>query len=206
MIVFSQHGARDLPSQLGGGDLDGDTFHIIFDPRLCPLNTFPAAEYPRVKPTESDRPVTTKDMSDFFVTFMETDQTGMLSTKHLQRADQQPLGVLDPGCIKIAHMASVAVDYSKTGIPIDMSALPPYDRFRPDFMAPSPRVLMSSNGELGFEEQEGGDDDDAFEGIDEEKKPNRFYRSEKVLGHLYTGTSTRSTLLKRCSVIITPGP
>lgn len=185
VIVFSQHGARDLPNQLAGGDLDGDTFHIIFDRRLCPLKTFPAAQYPRVKPTELDRHVTTKDMSDFFVTFMETDLTGMLSAKHLQRADQQPLGVLDAGCIEIAHMASVAVDYSKTGIPIDMSALPPHSRFRPDFMAPGPRVLVSSNGELELEEQGDDDDDDAFEGIDEEKKLVRYYRSEKVLGHLY---------------------
>ena len=35
-IVFSQHGARDLPSQLSGGDLDGDLFHVIYDERLVP--------------------------------------------------------------------------------------------------------------------------------------------------------------------------
>lgn len=28
VVVFSQHGARDLPSQLSGGDLDGDIFNV----------------------------------------------------------------------------------------------------------------------------------------------------------------------------------
>jgi len=29
VVVFSQHGARDLPSQLSGGDLDGDLYNVI---------------------------------------------------------------------------------------------------------------------------------------------------------------------------------
>ena len=35
-IVFSRRGQRDLPSQLSGGDLDGDTYSVIYDPRLIP--------------------------------------------------------------------------------------------------------------------------------------------------------------------------
>ncbi|KAM0717022.1 hypothetical protein Q7P37_006874 [Cladosporium fusiforme] len=184
VVVFSQHGTRDLPSQLSGGDLDGDLYNVVFDRSLQPVNTYVAAEYPRATPLELDRAVTAKDMSDFFVTFMETDQLGMLCNVHLQLADQRSLGVLDPDCVKISQMASVAVDYSKTGIPIQMKELPRYDRYRPDFMAPSPRVLVSTSGELDFEDLD-EHDDDAFEGIDEEKKPMRYYRSEKVLGQLY---------------------
>ena len=33
-VVFSQHGSRDLPSQLSGGDLDGDLFSVISDKRF----------------------------------------------------------------------------------------------------------------------------------------------------------------------------
>lgn len=33
VIVFSQHGSRDLPSQLSGGDLDGDLYNVIWDER-----------------------------------------------------------------------------------------------------------------------------------------------------------------------------
>ncbi|KAK5173144.1 uncharacterized protein LTR77_003266 [Saxophila tyrrhenica] len=61
VIVFSQHGERDLPSQLSGGDLDGDQFHIICHPPLIPPTTFKAAEYPRLSAVELDRPVTRKD-------------------------------------------------------------------------------------------------------------------------------------------------
>lgn len=73
---------------------------------------------------------------------MQTDQLGMLANIHLQLSDQRPLGTLDPDCIKLAQMASISVDFSKTGIPVDMKQCPRYDRIRPDFMAPSPRVFI----------------------------------------------------------------
>ena len=34
-----------VPSQLGGGDLDGDLFHVIFDERLIPSYTMAPSEY-----------------------------------------------------------------------------------------------------------------------------------------------------------------
>lgn len=77
VIVFSQHGQRDLPSQLSGGDLDGDQYHVIFDKRLIPPVSFPPAAYPRVTAEELDHEITRKDMSDFFIKFMESDQLGM---------------------------------------------------------------------------------------------------------------------------------
>ena len=183
-MVFSQHGARDLPSQLSGGDLDGDIYNVIYDKSLRPAVTYVAAEYPRLSPVELDRPVTARDMSEFFVTFMETDQLGMLCNVHMQLADQRPLGTLDHECIKIAGIASTAVDFSKTGIAVDMKQLPKYDRFRPDFMAPSPRVHVTETGEVEIEELD-EINDDAFEGIDEERRPLRYYKSQKVLGQLY---------------------
>ena len=94
------------------------------------------------------------------------------------------MGTLDPDCVKIAGMASTAVDFSKTGIAVVMKQLPKYDRLRPDFMAPSPRIHVTETGEV---EIEGLDEinDDAFEGIDEERRPLRYYKSHKVLGELY---------------------
>lgn len=118
-VVFSQHGARDLPSQLSGGDLDGDLYNVIFEPSLMPRTVIAEpADYPRVKPMELDRQVTSKDMSDFFVQFMETDQLGQISTIHVQLADQKTEGIFHPDCIKLAEMASTAVDFSKTGVPV----------------------------------------------------------------------------------------
>lgn len=73
-------------------------------------------------------------MSDFFVTFMETDLLGMISLRHLQLADQRPIGTLDADCITLAGMASTAVDFSKTGIAVNIEEGPRVDRVRPDFM------------------------------------------------------------------------
>jgi hypothetical protein len=143
VVVFSQHGSRDLPSMLSGGDLDGDLYNIIWDPDLIPTVTYQAADYPRVAAIELDREVRPDDMSNFFVDFMETDQLGYISNLHLQISDQEPLGTLSPSCIKLAGMASTAVDFSKTGIPVDMKQLPRYDRCRPDFMVTPSHINFS---------------------------------------------------------------
>jgi hypothetical protein len=127
---------------LSGGDLDGDLYNIIWDPKLIPTATYQAADYPRMAAIELDREVRPDDMSNFFVDFMETDQLGYISNLHLQISDQEPLGTLSSSCIQLAGMASTAVDFSKTGIPVDMKQLPRFDRCRPDFMVTPPRVNL----------------------------------------------------------------
>ena len=117
-VVFSQKGDRDLPSQLSGGDLDGDIYNIIFDPLLMPRRTHHPADYPRQTPIDIGRPVETRDMTNFFIQFMETDQLGRISMMHQQMADREAQGTLHPVCINLAEMASTAVDFSKTGIPV----------------------------------------------------------------------------------------
>lgn len=68
-LVFSMWGSRDLPSQLSGGDLDGDVFHVIWDPEVVDAVTTypPPPDYPRIPPLELDRPVTLADIADFSV-------------------------------------------------------------------------------------------------------------------------------------------
>lgn len=65
---------------------------------------------------------------------MENDKLGVISNQHLQLADQRQRGTLDPDCIKLAALASTAVDYSKTGEPANMQGAPKFPRFKPDFM------------------------------------------------------------------------
>lgn len=117
-VVFSSKGDRDLPSQLSGGDLDGDLYNIIFDDSLMPTMMSKPADYPIMPPINIGREVVRSDMTDFFVQFMENDQLGRLSTLHQTLADQRPDGVFDPDCIRLAEMCSTAVDFSKTGIPV----------------------------------------------------------------------------------------
>jgi len=116
-VIFSQQGDRDLPSQLSGGDLDGDLYNVIRDKTLWPRIISNPADYPRLPPIDIGRVVTTEDMTNFFLTFMETDQLGYISNSHLQAADQLAGGTFSEPCIVLAGMASTAVDYSKTGIP-----------------------------------------------------------------------------------------
>lgn len=117
-VVFSSKGDRDLPSQLSGGDLDGDLYNVIYDDTLMPTKTSAPADYPTMQAIDIGREVTRADMTDFFVQFMENDQLGRLSTLHQTLADQKEQGVFDPDCILLAEMCSTAVDFSKTGIPV----------------------------------------------------------------------------------------
>ncbi|KAF7193251.1 putative RNA-dependent RNA polymerase 2 [Pseudocercospora fuligena] len=155
-------------------------YNIIWHDGMVPRTVYTAADYQRVSPLVLDREVKIKDMSDFFVTFMETDLLGMICTTHKQLADQREAGSLDPDCIKLASLASTAVDYSKTGIAVNHKQIPRNDRsrFRPDFMAPTPRVVVSGEGLVDLEEEEEADDD-AFEGLDSERRPYRYYDQQE---------------------------
>lgn len=117
-VCFSQKGARDLPSKLSGGDLDGDRYYIMFDEMARPQKTFFPADYGKVEPKNIHRKVTRDDMSDFFLEFMESDQLGRIAVNHRVKADQYPEGTTHPDCLRMAEMHSTAVDFSKTGIPV----------------------------------------------------------------------------------------
>lgn len=99
---------------LSGGDLDGDLYNVIIEPTLSTTMQFVPADFPH----DIGRPVNIQDMTDFFLTFMATDQLGYISNTHPQVADQKLEGTLHPSCLKMAEMASTAVDFSKTGIPV----------------------------------------------------------------------------------------
>jgi hypothetical protein len=100
--------------------LDGDQFDVIWDPRLVPSrsNTQNPADYPKIVPQNIGRTVVTADMMKFFIEFMENDRVGQISSLHLQVADRMPEGTKSPECIQLAKMASTAVDYAKSGIPV----------------------------------------------------------------------------------------
>ncbi|PYI11718.1 rna-dependent rna polymerase [Aspergillus sclerotiicarbonarius CBS 121057] len=187
-IVFSSKGDRDLPSQLSGGDLDGDIFNIIWDTDAYPIRTFAPADYPRVSPVDIGRAVLREDMAQFFIDFMKTDHLGMIATRHMILADQEDGGTSHPDCRRLAQLHSTAVDFSKTGIPVQISDIPRGNNFRPDFMAPGPLAHIHSRSEIVLDQyviQAAYDEDDDVE-------PSRkYYRSEKILGELYRAIDER---------------
>jgi RNA dependent RNA polymerase len=228
-IVFSQFGSRDLPSQLGGGgksckfvigiqvaadmtlDLDGDQFDIIWDRELIPnqQSMHSAADYPKHQPRDIGRQVEPLDIMKFFIEFMENDRVGQISSLHLQLADRVQRGTRSEPCIKLAEMASIAVDYGKSGIPVsvlkkslasvythiifqvNMDDRPKFDTSsKPDFMAPGPKVDISKAtdvSDLLDREYDRKTEEplDAFQALDQTDRPVKYYQSENVLGKLY---------------------
>ncbi|RYP80945.1 hypothetical protein DL769_002223 [Monosporascus sp. CRB-8-3] len=186
-VVFSQKGERDLPSQLSGGDLDGDIYNIIWDGLAVSSckREFPPADYPRVPPLDIGRKVVREDMTDFFVHFMATDQLGLIAIKHMILADQKPAGTVAEECRKLAELHSTAVDYSKTGIPVGEGELQRLGktRYRPDFLAPAPPAELKDRTEIYF-------DAPIIPAVNDDEDDNMgpqylYYRSDKILGKLY---------------------
>ncbi|KAJ2969240.1 hypothetical protein NQ176_g8770 [Zarea fungicola] len=188
-IVFSQRGDRDLPSQLSGGDLDGDKYNIFWDPEGFPTSVFSPASYPRTLPEPLERDVTRDDIANFFIEFMKADILGLIANRHVIYADIQPLGTEDPICVKLAGLHSTAVDYSKTGIPPDVVEIPRQPKTRPDFTAPAPPVDAIDLGQIAFVDV----DEEEDEGDDGFGRPRyRYHRSEKILGELYRAIDEKS--------------
>ena len=156
-VIFSQFGTRSISNMLSGGDLDGDLFNVIFDPALFPSTISEPAEYPRPEPIDIGREVTTDDMSNFFLDFMEQDKLGYICNTHMIIADQKEEGTFDESCITLAEMASVAVDFSKTGKPVDMELFPHHKfkkNYKPDFMANAPHLILKPDATIEFDDDE----------------------------------------------------
>lgn len=188
-VVFSQKGGRDLPSQLSGGDLDGDIYNIIWDKLAVDScsREFAPADYPRVNPLDIGRPVNREDMTNFFVEFMATDQLGVIAIKHMILADMKEAGTVDGDCKVLAEMHSTGVDYSKSGIPIDMNKLRDLTptRVRPDFLAPATPANIIDRTEILFESTKPAFMEEEEDEDDESGPKHKWYKSEKILGKLY---------------------
>ncbi|KAL6232980.1 hypothetical protein BDW75DRAFT_246854 [Aspergillus navahoensis] len=202
-IVFSRKGARDLPSQLGGGDLDGDLYNVIWDPEAAPKRVFDAADYPRIPPLDIKRVVERKDMADFFVEFMQSDRLGVIATKHMILADQMESGTSHPDCKKLAQLHSAAVDFSKTGVPVRLEEMPFVNRNRPDFLAPGPLAKIRDKQEIQLEARYvlPYPDDDIDSG-----PVHKYYQSEKILGKLYRAIDEYEIWREDIRTTIKPNP
>lgn len=78
-----------------------------------------------------------------------------------------------------------------------MSRLPKYKLYRPDFMAPGPRVTVEK-GIWALEEQSSQttpqEEEDPVSALDPDAKSYRYYESEKVLGKLYRAIDEKNFL------------
>ncbi|RHZ65049.1 hypothetical protein Glove_319g157 [Diversispora epigaea] len=148
VVVFPSVGYRDIPSQCSGGDLDGDDFTLIHDPRLIPRGEIvEAMNYEAPQPAFVPR-VTIDHVKKFFVNYILSDQLGQIANSHLVKADKAPNGAFHGECIRLAQLHSEAVDFPKTGIPAEF---PPELRSRdaPDFMEKPDKPNYKSSKVLG---------------------------------------------------------
>ena len=138
VIVFPQKGARPIPDECSGGDLDGDQYLILWgDDFMPPLRDTPAFNHETSadasKASKDDNEVYPLELVDFFVNYIFDDKLSSIADAHTYWADKSELGVFDPRCLKLAEAHNVAVDTPKTG-----KVVPQMDELRipawPDFM------------------------------------------------------------------------
>ncbi|EJF66614.1 RdRP-domain-containing protein [Dichomitus squalens LYAD-421 SS1] len=138
-VVFSTTGSRPLPSCLGGGDLDGDEYNVTTRPDLMPKRTYDPASYEPAPRKMVDHESTMDDVAEFVAEFISSDTLGIIATNWLITADQtnDTDGILNPDCLRLAELHSLAVDYAKTGQPVPIEQIPrPPLRIKPDWNAP----------------------------------------------------------------------
>ncbi|KAK8000060.1 hypothetical protein PG990_012660 [Apiospora arundinis] len=149
VVVFPGQGDRDLPSMCSGGDLDGDDYFVLWDPRLIPEEwNHPPLHHDVIKPEELDRDVSIDDIIRFFVEYIKNDSLGAIAHAHVAMADRLPNGPKSEACIELAKLHSNAVDYVKTGRKAHLNAkLRP--KYWPHFMGKPERKSYKSNKVLG---------------------------------------------------------
>ena len=90
VVVFPRIGDRPVPNMLAGGDLDGDDFFVIWDPKLIPKEwNHPPMDYQAPEPDELDRDVRVDDLKNFFVKYMQNDFLALIAISHLALADKE---------------------------------------------------------------------------------------------------------------------
>ncbi|KAG1874208.1 RdRP-domain-containing protein [Suillus tomentosus] len=158
VVVFSCEGQRALASCLGGGDLDGDDFNLILDRKLLPTHYGEPGEYQALPIKRTEAPCDISDVVEFVFDYIEADLVGLIAIHHLRFSDLE-----DPGCaecMELAKLASHAVDFPKSGTPVNFTQLP---RFR-SRNQPKPDFLAKEGADLNSDQ---------------------YYNSKKLLGQLY---------------------
>ncbi|WWC93489.1 hypothetical protein V866_000324 [Kwoniella sp. B9012] len=153
VIVFNVQGERDLPSMLGGGDLDGDDYTLIWDQRfVTSLNVYEPMHYEAPAPIKVNK-VTQAHLNENFCSYILNDVLGQVDNCHLALSDK--LTPFHEDCLQLSDIHSHnyvipdSVDFAKTGI---AATLPFRLRPRewPDFMDKDDvKKTYTSTGVLG---------------------------------------------------------
>uniref|UniRef100_A0AC34FR53 RNA-dependent RNA polymerase n=1 Tax=Panagrolaimus sp. ES5 TaxID=591445 RepID=A0AC34FR53_9BILA len=129
VIVFCNHGERPLPDEIGGGDLDGDTFSVFWDPAFM-LDHVEAADYPSPD-TSYLQKVTVDELHHAHASFrMDYEQYNNL--EQISNCYISHLALHHPDHVEVEKLAKngdVAVNSFKSGVfadPIQPQQKPVY--------------------------------------------------------------------------------
>ena len=136
-IVFPAKGLRPHPTEMAGGDLDGDEYWTCWNPTLINAvhHEYIAAEYLSPEKPKIEGEITSAMLIDFILEILVNgDQVGVLSRRHLALCAQH--SPEDPNALELAQVISEALDFPKTGMnsitPAKFKKLNVFDY--PDFM------------------------------------------------------------------------
>ncbi|KAL8835144.1 MAG: hypothetical protein Q9170_003449 [Blastenia crenularia] len=122
VVVVPQTGDRPIVNMCSGGDLDGDDYLVIWDKDLLPREwNHPPMDFTPAPKITLGRPITTDDLTSFFVTYMKNDNLSRIAYAHLAFADFLDEGLKGEKCLRLAELHSTAVDYTKSGVPARMT-------------------------------------------------------------------------------------
>eukprot|EP00092_Neocalanus_flemingeri_P027073 GFUD01029359.1.p1 GENE.GFUD01029359.1~~GFUD01029359.1.p1 ORF type:complete len:1934 (+),score=582.76 GFUD01029359.1:141-5942(+) len=114
-IVFPTCGPRPHPDEMAGGDLDGDTFFVCWDPRLVPPRVVPAVDYPAA-PVKKEKPVTYETKIRFFA--HQKNLQGRVDSLYNKWADLT--GPASDQCHRLGVLFGRTIDAAKSGEEVDI--------------------------------------------------------------------------------------
>ncbi|KAL5721912.1 RNA-directed RNA polymerase [Ranunculus cassubicifolius] len=147
-VVFPQKGIRPHPNECSGSDLDGDIYFVCWDPELIPPREAQPMDYTPAPPTELDHIVTMEEVQEYFTNYMVNDSLGTIANAHTVLADKDPSMAECEGCLELARLFSIAVDFPKTGVPAKIPSRL-YAQEYPDFMEKPDKPTYESTRVIG---------------------------------------------------------
>ncbi|GAB0137629.1 hypothetical protein EsDP_00005886 [Epichloe bromicola] len=109
-IVFPVVGRRPAADLMSGGDLDGDTFFVTWDPEIIPTTVAQAAYYPAVREKMQFSAITDDDRILHFARYTNAS-LGRVKNIYLRWARVR--GAMSPECQELNRLFSQCVDGNK---------------------------------------------------------------------------------------------
>ncbi|XP_031247750.1 probable RNA-dependent RNA polymerase 1 [Pistacia vera] len=147
-IVFPAKGKRPHPDECSGSDLDGDIYFVCWDRDLIPPRQYPPMDYTSPPPKILDNEVTIENVEEYFADYMVNENLGIICNAHVAFAEISPYKAMCWQCILLAKLASIAVDFSKTGVPAKIPQRLQVRSF-PDYMEKHERESYESRSVIG---------------------------------------------------------